>query len=340
MNDLVIKHNALINASYTLTLVEQRLILLGIVSARTSSTKITSDSVLEIHASQYINQFNVEKHSAYEALKVAATELFKREFNYQGTKEGKTKYVKSRWVSRIAYIDDLAQVEIVFAPDVIPLITELENRFTQYELEQVSKLSSSYAVRLYELLIAWRSTGKTPVTTLGDLRNRLGILNSEYIRMSDFKRRVLDLAIDQINEHTDITASYEQHKQGRVITGFSFTFKFKKPKKQKTSINTELETVDVPMTPEEAQAAQKRLMAAMPRELKEFDGFKRPSDLNPTSFENASKEAPVKEKKEITQEDLEQEFENLKAISDNDLGLLMKLASKELKEFLQKKLMS
>jgi plasmid replication initiation protein len=43
--------------------------------------------------------------------------------------------------------------------------------------------------------------------------------------MHNFKNRVLDPAIKQINEHTDITVKVEQHKTGRSITGFSFKFK-------------------------------------------------------------------------------------------------------------------
>jgi plasmid replication initiation protein len=74
----------------------------------------------------------------------------------------------------------------------------------------------------------WKITGKTPIFDLYMFRNQLGILDSEYQRMFDFKRYVLDLAIKQINEHTDITVKYEQHKQGRTITGFSFAFKQKK----------------------------------------------------------------------------------------------------------------
>jgi plasmid replication initiation protein len=42
--------------------------------------------------------------------------------------------------------------------------------------------------------------------------------------MNNFKSRVLE-SIKQINEHTDITVSYEQHKRGRNISGFSFRFK-------------------------------------------------------------------------------------------------------------------
>ncbi|MFX6423588.1 RepB family plasmid replication initiator protein, partial [Acinetobacter baumannii] len=69
--ELVVKDNALINASYNLELAEQRLILLSIVKARETGRGITSDSRLEVHASDYMKQFNVEKSAAYEVLKSA-----------------------------------------------------------------------------------------------------------------------------------------------------------------------------------------------------------------------------------------------------------------------------
>jgi plasmid replication initiation protein len=67
-----------------------------------------------------------------------------------------------------------------FAPAVVPLITRLEEQFTQYDIEQISGLSSAYAVRLYELLICWRSTGKTPIIELAEFRKRIGVLDTEY----------------------------------------------------------------------------------------------------------------------------------------------------------------
>ncbi len=90
-------------------------------------------------------------------------------FSYKGIHEGtqQEKIVKSRWVSKIAYVDSAGIVELTFAPDVIPLITQLEKSFTAYELKQISSLTSKYAIRLYELLIQWRSVGKTPLFELG-----------------------------------------------------------------------------------------------------------------------------------------------------------------------------
>ena len=229
MRELVVKDNALINASYNLDLVEQRLILLAIVEARGSGKGINANDPLEVHAESYINQFNVARQTAYQALKDACKDLFARQFSYQEiNKRGNIEHVLSRWVSEIRYIDDEATVKLIFAPAIVPLITRLEEQFTKYELQQISNLSSAYAVRLYELLIAWRSTGQTPVIELTEFRKKIGVLDDEYTRMGNFKDRVLNLAIAQINEHTDIKVQCEQHKKGRNISGFSFTFKQKK----------------------------------------------------------------------------------------------------------------
>ena len=64
------------------------------------------------------------------------------------------------------------------------------------------------------------------------------MLDSEYHRIAHLKERVIEHSIKQINEHTDITATYEQHTKGRTITGFSFKFKQKKPKQAEIATET------------------------------------------------------------------------------------------------------
>ena len=233
-NGLVVKDNALINASYNLELTEQRLIMLAIINARESGQGITADSKLEIHASDYAKLFNVSIDASYKALREAVNNLFNRQFSYtaEHKRSGKTGVVRSRWVSRIFYVDDLALLEITFAPDVVPLVTRLEEHFTSYQAKQVAHLTSKYATRLYELLIAWREVGKVPKIEIGEFRNRLGLLDDEYTAMHNFKKRVLEPSIQQINEHTDITVAYEQHKKGRLISGFSFRLKQKQQAKK------------------------------------------------------------------------------------------------------------
>ena len=270
-NSLVVKDNALINASYNLELTEQRLIMLAIINARESGQGITADSKLEIHASDYANLFNVSIDASYKALREAVNNLFNRQFSYTAEykRTGKTGVVRSRWVSRIFYVDDLALLEITFAPDVVPLVTRLEEHFTSYQAKQVAHLTSKYATRLYELLIAWREVGKVSQIEIRAFRNRLGLLENEYTAMSDFKKRVLEPSIKQINEHTDITVTYEQHKKGRLISGFSFKLKQKQFAKK-------IEAKPDPNTPDffiKMTDAQRHLFANKMSEMPEMGKY-------------------------------------------------------------------
>ena len=270
-NGLVVKDNALINASYNLELTEQRLIMLAIINARESGQGITADSKLEIHASDYAKLFNVSIDASYKALREAVNNLFNRQFSYTAEykRTGKIGVVRSRWVSRIFYVDDLALLEITFAPDVVPLVTRLEEHFTSYQAKQVAHLTSKYAVRLYELLIAWREAGKVPSIEISEFRNRLGLLDDEYTAMHNFKKRVLEPSIQQINEHTDITVAYEQHKKGRLISGFSFKLKQKtQPKKVESKRDPNTADLFTKMTD-----AQRHLFANKLSEMPEMSKY-------------------------------------------------------------------
>ena len=237
---LIAKDSKLISASYSLGIPEQRLIFLAIIEAREQKKLIDARGVLHIRAKSYQEQFKVEKHTAYDALKSATSGLFDAHFEYEDIHEKTGKLARHiiRWVQKISYIDDAGMVELQFTDAVIPLITRLSEQYTEYELKQVSELQSEYSIRLYELMMQWKAVGKTNKITVDDLRRKLGVEPKQYKKMNNFKARVLDHAINQINEHTDIQAEYDQHKDGRVIAGFTFKFKVKK---NKVKITTKIE---------------------------------------------------------------------------------------------------
>ncbi len=270
---LVTKDNSLIGASYSLGVVEQRLIFLAIIEAREQKTLIEAGGLLRIYAQSYAKQFDVEKHTSYEAMKRAVEGLYEAGFAYSKLDErsGKIGRYKSRWVDKIGYIDDLGCVELVFASDVIPLITRLEARYTEYELKQVVGLQSEYAIRLYELVIQWRTVKKTNLISLLELREKLGLVD-EYKRIEAFKRRVLDLAVKQINEYTDITVEYEQHKQGRVITGFTFKFRIKAQAKKLLEKKRDGDTPDM-LTPLKMTDKQKGVFATKLSRMSELANY-------------------------------------------------------------------
>ncbi len=239
MKDLVVKSNKLVQALQTLSLTETRLLQLAIVDARETGQGLSTDEPLELNATRYAQAFNVSPDAAYLALIEAEDSLFKRKFTI--TNEDGT-LTKSRWIQDANYRKGEGRILVTLTRVVIEHVTKIdgfEQYFTSYHLKKTSDFKSVYAVRLYELLMQWKSVGKTPIFELNKFRNQLGIGVNEYTRMEAFKRRVLDIAIDQINESSDITVKYEQHKKGRSISGFSFSFKQKKTNSDKVIKETD-----------------------------------------------------------------------------------------------------
>ena len=232
--ELVVKSNRLIDASYRLGLNEQRIILYSISRCREEQKGLFPDLPVTITADAFAKQFpSVGRGNVYQQLKDAMDTLYDRSVTIHDTDpaSGHARIKKTRWISEGAYVDGAGNVQVVFTPEVIKYITRLEAEFTSYQLEKVGNMTSSYAVRIYELLSQHRDIGHRTLN-LAWLRDTLGVEPGEYKLTADFKKWVIEIAVDQINKHSDLTVSYKPVKTGRAITDFAFKIKHKdrKPK--------------------------------------------------------------------------------------------------------------
>jgi len=233
--ELVVKSNRLIEACYRLGLVEQRLVLLSIVLARETGRGLNAVDFVSITAKDYAEHFNEDDlNNVYAQLKASAKTLYERDFTLYDTdnKTGKPEVITSRWLSARSYVDGAGTIKLQFAPLIVPYITRLEAEFTKYDLKKIAHMSSAYAIRLYELLIQWGSVVKREVEL--EWLKKVLMVEREYDRLDNFKKRVLDVALSQINEFSDLTASYTQRTTGRVVTHLIFIFSKKTPPKQQT----------------------------------------------------------------------------------------------------------
>lgn len=276
MTDLVVKSNKLVQALQTLNLNEARLLQLAIVDARETGQGLSTEEPLELNAVRYAKAFNVSADAAYLALSEAEDSLFKRQFTI--TNEDGT-LTKSRWIQDANYRKGEGRILVTLTRVVIEHVTKIdgfEQYFTSYHLKKTADFKSVYAVRLYELLMQWKAVGRTPAYELDRLRGQLGIGVNEYTRMEAFKRRVLDIAVDQINEHSDLIINYEQHKKGRSISGFSFNFKYKR------SLAHTNKEIDVTQRPKIALTdAQRRVFAKKLSELPEMSCYSEGTESYP-----------------------------------------------------------
>ena len=245
-NKKVSKANIMIESDYTVNLVAQRVVILAIIEARDQGSMSAVGGIHRIKAVDYEKHFGCDKTTAYRSLKSACESLYESKYVWKSIDEcGREKINHSSLVQRASYCEGGGYIEIMFGNDVIPHITRLSEQYTEYELKQIKNLNSTYALRLFEILMQWSSVGKTPVITMEKLRSCLGVEGHQYKLMSDFKKRVLDHALTEINEHTNITATYEQKKEGRTITGFIFNFKLKAKSKKLIASKRETNIPDV-----------------------------------------------------------------------------------------------
>ncbi len=220
--NIVVKSNRLNMALQNLSLTEIRILQLAIIDARETGNGLSTDKPLYISSKRYAEAFECSRQTAYEAILDAEKNLFERRFSFVDADENK---VKSRWVQRIKYLEKEATIALILTYDVVVEITRIdgyEQFFTKYLLKQTAKMKSVYSVRMYELLVQWKKAKKTPLINLEVLREQLGIEQNEYKLMSDFKKRVLNVAKNEINEKSDLDIEYYQEKDGKKITGFWF----------------------------------------------------------------------------------------------------------------------
>ena len=238
--EMVVKSNRIVEASYRLTLNEQRIILYSICRAREEQKGLFPDLPVTITAETFARQFpSIDKSNVYSQLKDAMNALYARSVTIHDIdpETAMPRVRETRWLSEKAYIDGAGHVQVVFTPAVIQHITRLEAEFTSYQLEKVGNMTSSYAIRIYEMLAQYREIGNRELN-LQWLRGVLQIESHEYKLTADFTRKVLDAAVKQINEHSDLKVSYTPKKTGRAITDFVFKIKEKaspgKPRKSTT----------------------------------------------------------------------------------------------------------
>ena len=139
-------------------------------------------------------------------------------------------------------VDDNIIAKVVFHEKIIPLLSDLRASFTQFLLSDVAEFNSIYSYRIYQLFMQYlnKVTGKGWVQIdFYDLRFMLMLLD-KYPLTADFKKRVIDPAIKEINEKSPLKAKYELLKKGRKYTAVKFTFEIKEKNKKQKDFKTDV----------------------------------------------------------------------------------------------------
>lgn len=224
------KSNALVMASYRLSVYEQRIILACLSQIRRGE-EVTDKKMYRVSAAEVAKASGVAPQTAYQRLKEATERLFDRQITilHHPNGGGPRKELVTRWIQTKATYTD-GHVEVRFSADILPYLTELSKQFTKYRFGDVAEMSSTYAIRLYELIINWGEPGRREVDV--DWLRDTFCVSDKYPAVKDFKKNVLEPAVQQVNKHSPVNVAWEQKKTGRKVTHIIFTFAPKVKAKQ------------------------------------------------------------------------------------------------------------
>lgn len=169
----------------------------------------------EFQKFEFEDKFNIEKYQTVDA-KQDAQRLLGLQFSIEDLENDYFEY----WnvFGSIRYKEGLFTFR--WNQDFIPHILELKDKYITTDLTITSHFKSGFSWILYDYLKAHYGYWHKPISKDALLR-LFGVENKKtYQNTAQFKRGVLDVAIKEINEHTELQIHYKEMKKGRSIVAF------------------------------------------------------------------------------------------------------------------------
>ncbi|PRX19640.1 replication initiator protein [Orenia metallireducens] len=212
-NDLIVKHNKVIESKYNMTSTEAKII------AKLTCLIEKNDEDFKEHtfrSRDLLEELGLGENN-YVALKESIRKLITREIEIH---QPDKRELITTFLSSCVYDNINSTITLSYDPKLKPYFLQLKNNFTKYYLENILELKSFYSIRIYELLKQYERIKERKIT-ITDLREILDV-KDKYKLYADFKRRILLQAQDEINQKTDLEVDFEEIKTGRKVTGIKF----------------------------------------------------------------------------------------------------------------------
>ncbi len=270
-NKKITRSNSMITAKYTSSLIENKLMVWSLQAAQPDehgrpSVSMTTEEVRQLTG--------VKGNGIYDALKRAAGQMI-----------GRTMFIEDKANHSFAYLNLIHYAQfkdgvftVTFTPECNSMLYNLKNNFTSIKLETLFSFKSNYAFRLYEIMKTQEynipeSNYPFSITySLSDLKLQLNCINTEekkvkvelqkkdpdfdkivnelaedkkFDKWYEFKRKVLNKAVEEINNTTDLFIDYEPVKAGRGGKVVKVQFFLQRNEGQETLIHPEKAVTDV-----------------------------------------------------------------------------------------------
>lgn len=218
---LVIQSNKLIEARYSLTVGEQRLILAMVSMIHPDDADFFD---YEITIKNFSALIGVDLKNAYREVEIISARIMSRILQIK-EQDG---WLRIGWISSCRYNKKKGSIALSFDPKLKPYLLRLKREFTKYNLSITAQFQSAYSIRIYQLLRQYKKIGYREFR-VDELKEVLGIQATQYRAFKDFYRRVIGQAKKEFekkdeagNYKCDLTFQLEKIKEGRRIARLKF----------------------------------------------------------------------------------------------------------------------
>lgn len=220
----VCQANAILGGKQALKLNSAKLVRAAIMQIVREDTELKPYIITIPELSKLLN---IPKNNLYRDAEDVVDDLIRNPLYIRQEQGKELRWVKIPWVSRCEYNSKFG-LYIKLNDELKPFLLNLKQNYTQYQLEEILCMKSTYTIRLYELLQERILTktlpkeGKNIVLSLQEIRECCGCESKAYTKFPNLKARVIEPAINEINNKTVYKISYTYVKKGRAVIGINF----------------------------------------------------------------------------------------------------------------------
>ena len=163
----------------------------------------------------------------YKTIKQKFRELRRMDIEWDVINEkGNNVWTNTSPLSLARVIEGEGICEYEFTPSLIPYL-DRPAQYAKFSLAIQAKFKSGYGLALYENCERYRNIGYSRSFDIPTFRKLMGVDESEYLEFFALKRRVIAIAIKEVNQYADFDVEGEYEKNGRTITAVKFLIKNK-----------------------------------------------------------------------------------------------------------------
>lgn len=221
-HEVVMSNNMIMHSASSLSLNEMKLLRYIIMQ-----TKRGDDYLFEYNfaVKDFAKDAEISVKDAYRDFKKMSRHMMQEVLEIEDKKNDHWRLF--HWVDMCDYYKGVVTIKI--SDELKPFLLHLVGSFTRYELDEIIKMNSIYAIRIYEVIRANMNDRKLPyadqqaeISISMDVLRRVTNTENKFKLNADFKRRIIDAAVKEINRCSKYHVTAEPYKKGRAIAGYDF----------------------------------------------------------------------------------------------------------------------